>query len=268
MNSFEILHSENVRAEAKDAILVIPVGAVEQHGPHLPLTVDTEIPVRIASMLVQKLKVIVAPAVTYGARSLPQSGGGPGFPGTINIRGSVLTDYLKDVIAGYIATGFRSIVILNGHYENESFIFEALELCREEGKLEGVKIIAMGWWSVVSDAVLEKLFGDRFPGWHAEHASVCETSLMLHLRNDLVGATRVDNTTPPRPGIYPFPTDSSKISNRGVLGSSSPSTAEIGFALCEEICSQLITLIREHMGGAPTQKRGASRSRSTKPHDA
>ncbi len=81
MNSFEILHSENVRAEAQDAILVIPVGAVEQHGPHLPLTVDTEIPVRIASMLVEKLKVIVAPAVTYGARSLPQSGGGPGFPG-------------------------------------------------------------------------------------------------------------------------------------------------------------------------------------------
>src|SRR6266404_1630727 len=178
MNSFEILHSENVRAEAQDAILVIPVGAVEQHGPHLTLTVDTEIPVRIASMLVEKLKVIVAPAVTYGARSLPQSGGGPGFPGTINIRGSVLTDYLKDVIAGYIATGFRSIVILNGHYENESFIFEALELCREEGKLEGAKIIAMGWWSVVSDGVLEKLFGDRFPGWHAEHASVCETSLL------------------------------------------------------------------------------------------
>ena len=114
MNSFEKLHSENVRAKAKDAILVLPVGAVEQHGPHLPLTVDTEIPARIASMLTDKLKVIVAPAIPYGARSLPQSGGGPGFPGTINIRGSVLTDYLKDIIAGYVATGFRSIVVLNG----------------------------------------------------------------------------------------------------------------------------------------------------------
>src|SRR6202140_3439596 len=118
MNSFEILHSENVLAEAKDAILVLPVGAVEQHGPHLPLTVDTEIPVRIASMLVERLKVIAAPAIPYGARSLPQSGGGPSFIGTINIRGSVLTDYLKDIIAGFVATGFRSIVVLNGHYEN------------------------------------------------------------------------------------------------------------------------------------------------------
>ncbi len=192
MNSFEKLHSENVRTEAEGAILILPVGAVEQHGPHLPLTVDTEIPVRIASMLVEKLNVIVAPAVPYGARSLPQSGGGPSFPGTINIRGSVLTEYLKDVINGYIATGFRSIVILNGHYENESFIFEALELCRQEGKLEGTKIIAIGWWSLVSNATLQKLFGDRFPGWHAEHASACETSLMLHLRSDLVGPTRVD----------------------------------------------------------------------------
>src|SRR3977135_4534471 len=132
MNSFEILHSANVRAAAQAAILVIPVGAVEQHGPHLPLTVDTEIPVRIASMLVEKLKVIVAPAVTYGARSLPQSGEGPGFPGTIEIRGSVLTDVLKDVIACYIATGFRAIVILNGHYENEGFNLEASEVGREE----------------------------------------------------------------------------------------------------------------------------------------
>src|ERR1700675_372951 len=261
MNSFEKLHSENVRAEAKYAILVIPVGAGEQHGPHLPLTVDTEIPVRIATMLVERLNIIVAPAVPYGARSLPQSGGGHSFPGTINIRGSVLTDYLQDVIAGYIASGFRKIVILNGHYENESFIFEALELCRQEGKLEGTKIIAAGWWSFVSDAVLEKLFGDSFPGWHAEHASACETSLMLHFRNDLVGPTREDNARPPRPGIYLFPSDSSKVSNRGVLGSSSPSTAEIGRALCEEICSQLVALIHEHLGAAQARKKGASRKR-------
>jgi creatinine amidohydrolase len=261
MNSFEKLHSENIRAAARDAILVIPVGAVEQHGPHLPLTVDTEIPVRIASLLVERLEVIVAPAVSYGARSLPQSGGGPSFSGTINIRGSVLTEYLKDIVASYIATGFRKIVILNGHYENESFILEALELCRTEGNLEGTKIVAVGWWSLVSDAVLQKLFGGRFPGWHAEHASACETSLMLYFRNDLVGPTRVDNATPPRPGIYHFPSDSSKISNRGVLGRSSPSTADIGLALCEEICSQLVALIQEHMGAAPKRKKGASRKR-------
>src|SRR5258708_35516010 len=98
MNSFEKLHSENVHAEAEGAILVLPVGAVEQHGPHLPLTVDTEIPVRIASMLVERLDVIVAPAVPYGAGSLPQSGGGPGFPATRSICGRVLTRDLQAII--------------------------------------------------------------------------------------------------------------------------------------------------------------------------
>src|SRR5258708_27976861 len=137
-------------------------------------------------MVVGKIKGFVAPAIFYGARSLPQSGGSRDIPGTIRVRGSVLTDYLKDVVNGYISMGFRSIVVLNGHYENESFLFEALELCRQEGKLEGARIVALSWWSLVPQALLDKLIGDRFTGCHAEHASACETSLMLHLRKDLV----------------------------------------------------------------------------------
>jgi creatinine amidohydrolase len=248
MSSFEKLQTENVRSEGGKRILVLPVGTTEQHGPHLPLTVDTEIPVRIATALAEEVKGIVAPAISYGARSLPQSGGGPGFAGTISVRGSVLTDYLQDIIAGYVSSGFRSIVVLNGHYENEGFIFEALELCRQHGQLEGARVVAVSWWSLVSDELLKKLFGDAFPGWHAEHASACETSLMLHLRPDLVGATRVDNATPPRAGVYVFPVDPAKLSNRGVLGSSSPASAAAGRALYEEICAKLIVLVRERMG--------------------
>jgi creatinine amidohydrolase len=248
MSDLEKLNSENVREEAGKGILVLPVGSVEQHGPHLPLTVDIEIPVRIASRVAETLKGFVAPAISYGARSLPQSGGSPDILGTIRVRGSVLTDYLKDVIAGYVSMGFRSIVVLNGHYENESFLFEALELCRQEGRLEGARIVALSWWSLVPQALLDKLFGDRFTGWHAEHASAVETSLMLHLRKDLVGPVRVDNATPPRAGIYTFPIEASKISNRGVLGNTSSSSAEIGRALFEEICLQLSAVIREQMG--------------------
>jgi creatinine amidohydrolase len=199
MSSFEKLHTESVRSEGGKSILVLPVGAVEQHGPHLPLTVDIEIPVRIASTLAEEVEGIVAPAISYGARSLPQSGGGPGFAGTISVRGNVLTDYLRDVIAGYVSSGFRLIVILNGHYENEAFIFEALELCRQDGQLEGSRVAAVSWWSLVSDELLKKLFGESFPGWHAEHASACETSLMLHLRSDLVGVARVDKPRLPEP---------------------------------------------------------------------
>lgn len=255
VSDFEKLNSENVREEAGHGILLLPVGTIEQHGPHLPLTVDIEIPVRIASRVVETVKGIVAPAIYYGARSLPQSGGSPEIPGTIRVRGSVLTEYLKDVIAGYVSMGFRSVVILNGHYENESFLFEALELCREEGRLEGARVVALSWWSLVPQALLDKLFGDRFTGWHAEHASACETSLMLHLRRELVGPGRIDNATPPRAGIYTFPIEADKVSNRGVLGSTSSSSAEAGQELFEEVCVQLIAVVREQMGAELDGKR-------------
>jgi creatinine amidohydrolase len=248
VSNFELLNSENVREEGGKGILILPIGTVEQHGPHLPLTVDIEIPVRIASRVVETIQGFVAPAIVYGARSLPQSGGSPDIPGTIRIRGSVLTEYLKDVVASYVSMGFRKIVVLNGHYENEGFLFEALELCREEGRLDGANIVALSWWSLVPQEVLDRLFGGRFTGWHAEHASVCETSLMLHLRKDLVGPARVDNATPPRAGIYTFPIEASQISNRGVLGSTTSSSAEIGRALFEEICSQLAAVIRGQKG--------------------
>lgn len=248
MSDFEKLHTENARAEGGKSVLILPVGTVEQHGPHLPLTVDLEIPTRIASAVAERVKGIVAPAIPYGARSLPHSGGGPGFAGTIFVRGCVLTEYLRDVIASYVASGFRSILILNGHYENEGFLFEALELCREARQLEGARVIGVGWWSLVSDEMLKRLFGDAFPGWHAEHASTCETSLMLHLRGEIVGATRVDNPTPPRAGVYLYPMDEAKTSNRGVLGSSSPASAAAGRALFEEICAKLVALVREQLG--------------------
>jgi creatinine amidohydrolase len=63
-----------------------------------------------------------------------------------------------------------------------------------------------------------------------------------------VGPARIDHATPPRAGIYTFPIEASQISNRGVLGSTSSSSAEIGQALFEEICSQLAAVIREQMG--------------------
>jgi creatinine amidohydrolase len=70
---------------------------------------------------------------------------------------------------------------------------------------------------------------------------------MLYLRKELVGPIRVDHPTPPRAGIYTFPIEASKISSRGVLGNTSFASAENGRALFEEICSQLIAIVRERM---------------------
>jgi creatinine amidohydrolase len=66
MGNFEKLTSETVRAEGEKAVLVLPVGSVEQHGPHLPLTVDLEIPIRVASLLAERINGMIAPAISGG----------------------------------------------------------------------------------------------------------------------------------------------------------------------------------------------------------
>jgi creatinine amidohydrolase len=103
--------------------LILPVGAVEQHGPHLPLTVDIDIAEALATELAQRLGGYLAAGIVYSARSLPQSGGGPSFPGTIAVRGTTLIEYFTDVLAAYIRCGARSLVVVNGHYENEPCVF-------------------------------------------------------------------------------------------------------------------------------------------------
>ena len=71
-------------------ILIIPIGATEQHGPHLPLGVDAMLAKAFSLALAKQINGVVAPTLNYGYKSLPLSGGGPFFPGTIDLNGNTL----------------------------------------------------------------------------------------------------------------------------------------------------------------------------------
>ncbi len=240
--------SEEVTKALEKNRLLLPVGTIEQHGPHLPLSVDVDIPTEITKKLAHQIGGIIAPAIVYGARSQPHSGGGPSFPGTIYVRGDVLINYFSDIIKSYATSGVSQILIINGHYENEPFIFEALEMCRENGYLEKVSVIALSWWSVIDDGIIKDLIGPGFAGWHAEHAGTVETSLMMYLRPELVRDVRIDHSFPPLAGTYLHPINAKAISTRGVLTKSKNSSSEIGKALFDHICRKLIDLIQNPHG--------------------
>ena len=240
---YEELTTEAVGGEVRHAALFLPVGAVEQHGPHLPLDVDVLIPTRLCAAVAGRVGGFVCPAIPYGARSLPHSGGGPSFPGTIHVRGTTLIEYAQDVIAAFAGTGAAKIVVVNGHYENEAFLFEAVERCREQGRLLEAKVTALSWWSLIADEVVSELFGTAFPGWHAEHAGLCETSLQMFLAPETVGAMRVDNPSPPSAGIYHHPWDAAANSCRGVLGASSGASLAHGERLFEHAAERLADLV-------------------------
>ncbi len=238
------LTSEQTETQLASRILFIPVGTIEQHGPHLPLSVDIDIATAIAEKLAQAVTGVVAPCINYAGRSLPQSGGGHVFPGTIHVRGTALVSYFEDIIASFLRWGAIKIVIINGHYENEAFLFEALELLRERNSMRG-KVLALSWWSAVDAAFIQRYLGSSFAGWHAEHAGIAETSLMLHLRPDTVRQIRVDNPRPPLAGVYRHPASREATGYRGVLSSTSGATPEFGERLLEHICENIVAMLSD-----------------------
>jgi creatinine amidohydrolase len=178
------------------------------------------------------------------------SGGGFAHAGTLRIRGTVLIDWIHDVMESYRQAGARRILIVNGHYENEPFIFEGIERCREDGLLQDSSVIALSWWSAIDVESLSKRLPRPFVGWHAEHAGLCETSLMMYLYPDAVRSQRPEHESPPPSGVYVFPPDPD-ASTLGVLSSTSGSSAEIGHFLFGEATQRIAVLARTYLLDQP-----------------
>lgn len=96
-----------------EKVAILPVGSLEQHGPHLPLGTDTIIGVGIAQAVAEEIDAVVFPPVAYGYRSNPFSGGGPLFPGTVDLTAVTVMDLIKDILGEIIADGFTKVLIVN-----------------------------------------------------------------------------------------------------------------------------------------------------------
>ncbi len=132
-------------AVERNAALVLPAGATEQHGPHLPLGTDTFLPVELLKRVGERIDLLIAPPLHYGYKSRPLSGGGQGFIGTTSLRGKTLIDVTRDVVGEYLRHSFRRILIVNWHMESSSFLFEGADLAvREAGLGAGAPVSPVG----------------------------------------------------------------------------------------------------------------------------
>lgn len=228
-----------------DAIAILPVGSTEQHGPMLPLSVDAIISTGLAEMVAKRVNGIVAPCVTYGYKSAPLSGGGPAFPGTIDMNGITLIHLIKDILEELIRDGIKKIFIMNGHYENEAFILEAMDLVSREH--EDVTMIESSWWDVMSDAVMEKVFDEvDYPGIELEHAGILETSLTLHFRPDLCHMDRfVEDGVEGMLGYNIYPASKCEVTKTGLLTTARTSTGEKGKLLADDITEAYVKILKE-----------------------
>ncbi len=117
-----------VEASGGRSILAVPLGSLEQHGPHLPLDTDTRIAVALASGLVhRRAEVVLAPAVPYGA-----SGEHAGFPGTLVLGHDVLADLLVELVRS-ARSSFAGVVLVSAHGGNEDALVAVSRRCTAEG---------------------------------------------------------------------------------------------------------------------------------------
>ena len=140
---WEMTWPEVQEAIDNDMGVMLPVGAIEQHGCHLPLVTDTIIPTRLCTEIAENTNMIVAAPISYGTYSRPQSGGGQGFVGTTSVTGITLVHQVEDILREFLRHGFKKIVIFNWHMENSNFLYEAAYRATERGTRMDVKVVVM-----------------------------------------------------------------------------------------------------------------------------
>ncbi|WP_121610831.1 creatininase [Mesobacillus foraminis] len=240
---FAELTWKEIQGEIKqDAGIILPIGSTEQHGYHLPLATDAMLAEDLALAAAGQTNMLVAPPVTYGYRSRPLTGGGQSFPGTTSLSGKVLMSMIEDLLCEFMRHGFKKIVLLNWHFENQNFIYEAAYTALERmGKLEGVvdgpKIMVMELsFSELSDDTMDLLFASEFPGWGTEHAAILETSLMLHLHPELVQFEKaVNDQAEQTPWYDVLPIPSKMVPESGTLWKARLADKKKGEAAWREI---------------------------------
>lgn len=168
------LTREDVAVHAVDAVAVVPVGSVEQHGPHLPLSTDTllveTIVLRALSRVGQPSEAFVlAPTITVGSSHHHL------FASAVSLRAETLRAVLADVCDSLVASGFRRIVMVNGHGGND----ECVSLAVKEIVLRHpVAAAACSYWAISTP-------DDPAPD-PPGHAGCAETSMMLAAHPGLV----------------------------------------------------------------------------------
>lgn len=242
---------EEYLPRVRDAVVLLPVGALEQHGRHLPLNTDTLIAELLADRIAARLGGWVLPPLAYGARSLGRSGGGDLFPATTNLDGATLIALVRDIVREQSRHGVRRLVALLGHGENDPFVVEGIHLaCREIGA-SAFRALVIGWWQVVPPEALAPLFSEGFPGWDREHAARIETALVLALAPDRVRPDRIGPVDPiVAPPYVEVPMPAGIVPSQGSLADPSGATREAGEALVAVIVDRLSDTIAARL--APT----------------
>mgnify|MGYP001233989328 FL=1 len=208
------------RIEKKKQIAIIPVGSIEQHGPHLPISTDSDIVTEIAFRLSEKINGLLLPTISYGISS-------EHFPFfNLSVKKSTLSKILEDVCESLIKNGISRILIINGHYGN----LDSLRGFEKKNSRRKIKIFS--YWKYMSREF--------------DHAGNVETSMMLAISKnvnmkkakkgfDTEGMSKQEISRINKLAQKSFP----KVTGNGVWGDPTKSSAKLGREIIKEVVDNL-----------------------------
>ena len=210
------------RIKQKKQIAIIPVGSIEQHGPHLPISTDSDIVTEISLRFSKKIDGILLPTINYGISD-------EHFPFfNLSVKKSTLSKMLDDICESLIKNGISRILIINGHYGNLDSLKDF-----ERKKKKSRKIKVFSYWKYM----------DR----EFDHAGNVETSIMLAISKNVKmnnakkgfqtdGMSKQEISKINKLAQKSFP----KVTGNGVWGDPTKSSAKLGRKIINEVVNNLV----------------------------
>lgn len=231
-NSFEV--KEKIAASK---VAILPIGAVEAHGPHLPLGTDNYLAERLAARVAERTGAFVLPTMPYG-----QVWSLKNFPGSINVSNESLIGLLVDIGTSLHHQGFQVFAMINGHLGNAVALKEAARKLAET--VPGLKVLYLFYPGVkeATERVRET------PSSHSSYFHACEieTSYMLYLADEYVDMSKAITDIPTIPMMADVtPTPWEEFTKTAVLGDAKLATKEKGQQIIEVAISNMVRLIEE-----------------------
>jgi creatinine amidohydrolase len=218
-------------------LVIIPTGACEVYGPHLPMGSDMLIANKIAELVAERVPAIIGPTLEAGDSSALDD-----FPGTITITPDSFKAYLKDVVDSLVKWGFKNFLFINGHAGNVAMVNHVSQTLRQQPEIRCAQIDCWRFIKAQDQGIVES--GEVTHG----HAGEAGTSVLLYLYPELVDIGQALDEAPKQQDRFPDVIKYARYSTKtdsGTIGYPSLASRGKGEALVQRSVDRIVRFLNE-----------------------